>query len=249
MKNRSLLSLSLVVLAIPSFSFATEISNKSIEQEILSSKTTTAESSMDLNKDLKKATSGFGRFRFGVSAGAGYYKSASVKNYPNVSSFAGELGLYTLFNPIRDWADVELGVRGLYAFAHDKKSNNSKTGKTEEKSYSGLSSGSIYAGVVFRFPNSSSAFATGVYQDFFAKSTFSDKQKLDTEFTKSLKYKPGQGVYAEYQWIGFSKNSSGVAAIPFFRATYGTYKSEYKTALSTQTNREKLFGVMLGVKF
>ncbi|WP_426876208.1 hypothetical protein [Glaesserella parasuis] len=152
MKRFSLLPLGLLF-SFPTMAFATENSDTLLEQEVLTGKTTT-ETSVDLNKDLDQATSGLGRFRFGFSAGGGYYKSVSVDNYPNMGGFSGELGVYTLFNPIRDWADVELGVRTLYVFPHDSKSKNS---------------GSIYDGLVFRFPGASSAIAAGVYQDFVAK--------------------------------------------------------------------------------
>ncbi|MDO9666187.1 hypothetical protein [Glaesserella parasuis] len=150
MKRFSLLPLGLLF-SFPTMAFATENSDTLLEQEVLTGKTTT-ETSVDLNKDLDQATSGLGRFRFGFSAGGGYYKSVSVDNYPNMGGFSGELGVYTLFNPIRDWADVELGVRTLYVFPHDSKSKNSETGTVKQKSYSGLNSGSIYDGLVFRFP-------------------------------------------------------------------------------------------------
>ncbi|WP_455483248.1 hypothetical protein [Haemophilus parahaemolyticus] len=242
MKKLSLLSLGLL-LSIPAISFAETDSDALLEQEILSGKAASTQTNMDLNKDLNNATSGLGRFRFGVSLGGGYYKSASVDNYPNMSGLAVELGLYTLVNPIRDWADIELGVRGLYVFPHDKKSENQRTRMVEEKSYSGLASGSAYAGLVFRFPGASSAIATGVYQDFVAKSQFSEKQIVGINLKDSLKYKPGQGAYIEYQWTGKDN------LIPFARFTYGTYKSEYQTGTQVQTNREKLYGLVLGAKF
>ena len=242
MKKCTLLSLGLF-LTIPVISFANQNSDSTLEQDILSGKSTNTQASVDLNKDLNNATSGLGRFRFGVSLVGGYYKSNSVNNYPNMSGLGGELGLYTLFNPIRDWVDVELGVRGLYVFPHDKTSEDSKNGETRQKSYSGLASGGAYAGVVFRFPSASSAIATGVYQDFVAKSQFSQKQKEGTNFKNKLKYKPGQGVYVEYQWTGKEK------VIPFARVTYGTYKSEYQTATQTKTNREKFYGLVIGAKF
>lgn len=245
MNKFSFLPLSLL-LAVPTTSFA-ENSEALLEQEIISGKIAT-ETNVDLNKDLDKATSGFGRFRFGFSLGGGYYKSVSVENYPNISSFAGELGAYTLFNPIRDWADMEVGIRGLYVFPNDSESKDSKTGKVKQKFYSGLSSGSIYAGLVFRFPDASSAIAAGVYQDFAAKAQFSEKHQAGTNLKNELKYKPGQGIYAEYQWIG-AQNGNSLPVIPFARFTYGTYKSEYKTETKNQTNREKLFGLVFGVKY
>ncbi|EQA09888.1 hypothetical protein Q7370_10680 [Glaesserella parasuis] len=247
MKRFSLLPLGLLFV-FPTMAFAAENNETLLEQEVLTGKTTT-ETSVDLNEDLDQATSGLGHFRFGFSAGGGYYKSVSVDNYPNMSGFSGELGVYTLFNPIRDWADVELGVRTLYVFPHDSKSKNSETGTVKQKSYSGLNSGSIYDGLVFRFLGASSAIAAGVYQDFVAKSQFSEKHKQGTDFKNKLKYKPGQGVYAEYQWIG-SQNGDNLPLIPFARFTYGTFKSEYQqSATEVQTNREKLFGLALGVKF
>ncbi|MCT8747101.1 hypothetical protein KZ453_11195 [Glaesserella parasuis] len=80
MKRFSLLPLGLLFV-FPTMAFAAENNETLLEQEVLTGKTTT-ETSVDLNEDLDQATSGLGHFRFGFSAGGGYYKSVSVDNYP-----------------------------------------------------------------------------------------------------------------------------------------------------------------------
>lgn len=245
MKKFTVLSLS-ALFALPSLSIANE--DLALEQEILSGTSSTSTTlSQDLNKELDKATSGFGRFRFGGAFGLGYYSSSANKGTPRLSGFAGEFSMSTMFNPIRDWADVELGVRALYVHPSDSKSKDKETNREIERSYSGLISGGVYAGMVFRYPEASSAIAMGVYKDLATKSRFSSKQRSETDFKENLKYKPGQGVYLEYQYI--KKDSLGNVIMPFARINYGTLKSEYRTETGTQANNEKLFGIVFGIRY
>ena len=82
-----------------------------------------------------------------------------------------------------------------------------------------------------------------IIDTFLESYNFSKKQIVGTNLKDSLNYKPGQGAYIEYQWTGKDN------LIPFARFTYGTYKSEYQTGTQVQTNREKLYGLVLGAKF
>lgn len=193
---------------------------------------------------LKQTSEGTGRFRGGVygSLGWGFGSKIEIPGTGGTrpSGLRVEGGVYGLFNPIRDFADIEAG---LSISALTPSSSKSGSGATEYKT--GFIAGNLYAGPVFRLGNSGSALAVGVHLLFGNKVLKDSGDTFVKAFPASMKSSPG--AYLEYQYKG-----DGSKAIYFSRLSASKYDASFKgapVAVNTQGKGNTLVTFDFGIKY
>ncbi len=145
--------------------------------------------------ELKDSSSGTvsSRFRVGYSAGIGYQGRISGDGDTKIQGLLLEVGLYGLFNPIRNFFDIEIGLNGKYNTGMS--STSSSYGKTTY--YAGLKQVTIYGGTVFRLGGSAKALCVGVSKAIYINEVQSDELKASGYKKHDLEN--GIGAYIEYQ--------------------------------------------------
>lgn len=196
----------------------------------------------DIDSALKSKESGVGRFRGGwygaIGAAAGDSKGTAKLGKARLAGMSVTGGVYGLFNPIRDFADIEGGL-GLSSVIPMSATNSNGT------SYSyGQVSATAYAGPVFRMPNGLSSFGIGAYIEQPIKTLIQSEDRLLNN--SDLKLKPALGLYGEYQ---YSKGAG--KEIYFVRGSYSKTGVKSST-LGAEFNRAGesvgVLGVVFGVK-
>lgn len=186
--------------------------------------------------ELKEASAGTvsSRFRVGYSAGIGYQGRISGDGDTRIQGFLLEGGVYAMFNPVRNFLDLEVGISGKYNTGAGVTNGNS--GKTEY--YSGLKQITAYAGSIFRFGESGKALSFGL-----SKALYIDE--VQTKELKDLGYKKndltnGLGAYVEYQTDEISGN------------VYFTRLEIEKIDIASKynsTDKDTVASILIGMKF
>ncbi len=189
-----------------------------------------AESSME--DALKKSSSGSvsSRIRAGVSIGLGYQGRMGGDGDTKIQGLLIEGGLYTLFNPVRNYFDIEIGINGKYNTGLDKSSSSS--GKTTY--YSGLKQVTLYGGSVFRFGDNGKALSVGISKALYIDEVQSDE--LKEEGYKKHDLENGIGFYLEYQ------TDETTGGIFFVRAEIEKIDIVGETTTSNDTIGSIIFG-------
>lgn len=196
-----------------------------------------------IEDQLKQEAKGVGRFRGGWYGSIGYVSSSkqstATDGQVKLGGFPLEGGIYGLFNPIRDFADIEAGL-GLKVILPTESSGNG-SGTTYSYGYSALSA---YAGPVFRLGGESSIAVGG----FIDKPFSILKSSTDPFFkTHSGKPKSALGGYVEYQ---YSKGQD--RTIYFTRFTAGHANAEFtnvSSAFNDSTSSTRFVGISIGAKY
>jgi len=188
-----------------------------------------AESSLNLENELKNASAGLvsSRFRLGYFLGGGYQGTMGSEKNTEIQGILVEGGVYTLFNPIRNFFDIEVGLSGKYNFGSSNSDNN--------KYYAGLKQITLYGGTVFRFGETKKAVAVGV-----SKALYIDEVQTDDLKKAGIKkhdLKNGIGTYIEYQ--------SGDKKIFFVRAELERIDVVYPDG----TDEDTIGSILIGMKF
>jgi len=154
-----------------------------------------AESS--LTDELKNASSGSisSRFRFGYYGGIGYQGRLSGDGDTRIQGLLLEGGVYALFNPVRNYFDLEIGISGKYNTGAEVSSSNNIG--ADIKYYAGLKQVTVYSGAVFRFGESKRALSVGISKALYIDEVLSDDMKDDN--IKKHDLDNGIGAYLEYQ--------------------------------------------------
>ena len=154
-----------------------------------------------LKKQLEEASAGSisSRFIGGFYWGAGFQGTVGSKVTTNIDNdeystnflgFLVEGGVYGLFNPIRNFADIEVGLNAKY--------NTGLDSDSDEKSFHpALFQSSIYSGLVFRFDKGRKALSIGVSKALYMREYINDKMKEIGFYEHDIEN--GLGVYIEYQ--------------------------------------------------
>jgi hypothetical protein len=201
--------------------------------------------SSSVEDQLRRSSEGVGRFRGGFYGALGWGFGSKIKDATTggtrPSGPVVDLGLYGLFNPIRDFADIEVGG-GLRAMVPTSVSTNG--GRTEYKS--GFVAGSVYAGPVFRLgKDGSSALALGAQLELGAKVL---KDSADPFMGRyDAKLKPSLGGYLEYQYKG-----EKAKAIYYTRLSLSKYDVSFSNAPAAVASQGKggtLVAVVAGIKY
>jgi len=154
-----------------------------------------------LKEQLEDASAGSiaSRFIGGFYWGAGFQGTVgsevttSIDNSEYSTNFLGFLvegGVYGLFNPIRNFADIEVGLNAKY-----NTGLNSDSGK--KKFHPALFQSTIYSGFVFRFDKGKKALSIGVSKALYMREYVDDEMK--TVGLKEHDIENGLGLYVEYQ--------------------------------------------------
>ena len=148
-----------------------------------------AESS--ITDELKKASTGLmsSRFRAGYFGGIGYQGRISGDGDARISGLLLEVGIYTLFNPIRNFLDFEVGLSGKY--------NTGMSSSSSNKYYAGLKQITVYGGTIFCFSEAKKAISIGLSKALYIDEVQSDDLKADGYKKHDLEN--GIGIYIEYQ--------------------------------------------------
>ena len=159
-----------------------------------------------LEEALKNESSGSftSRFKGGYYLGIGYQGAIKSKTNAPIQGLLFEGGLYTLFNPIQNYFDIELGLNGKYNMGTNSESSY-------DEYHAGLKEVTIYSGLVFRFNQGKQAFSLGISKSLYTKQIDTEDMKDDNIEVEDIKN--GLGAYIEYQYmskggmIGFTKLS------------------------------------------
>ena len=145
--------------------------------------------------ELKKSSSGTvsSRFRIGYFGGIGYQGRIGGDGDTKIQGLLLEGGLYGLFNPVRNFFDIEVGINGKYNTGMNKTSSDS--GKTTY--YAGLKQITLYGGLVFRFGKEGKALSLGVSKALYIDEVQTDELKNSGIEKHDLEN--GIGAYVEYQ--------------------------------------------------
>lgn len=193
---------------------------------------------------IQRSSEGVGRFRGGFYGSFGWGFGSRI-DFPGgggtrPSGLHLEGGAYGLFNPIRDFFDIEAGL-GLTALTPS--SSDSGSGGTAYKT--GYVAGLLYAGPVIRLGQSGSAVSLGV-QALLGNKVLKDSNDAFVRlYPATMKSKPG--FYAEYQYQG----SQG-KAIYFTRLTGSKYDVEFEgapAAINEQGKGNTLTTLQFGIKY
>jgi len=153
-----------------------------------------------LKEQLEDASSGSVSSRFiggfywgiGFQGTIGSETTTSIDNSEYSTNFLGFLfegGIYGLYNPIRNFADIEVGLNARY--------NTGLNSKDKESFYPALFQSTIYSGLVFRFNKGMKALSIGVSKALYMK------EYIDKEMKKvglqEHGIENGLGIYVEYQ--------------------------------------------------
>lgn len=197
-----------------------------------------------IEDQLKSSGEGVGRFRGGVYGALGWGFGSKAQGPGGVSTRPSglhfELGLYGLFNPIRDFADVETGiaVTGI-----TPSSSSSQSGAAAYKS--GYIAGLAYAGPVFRLGKGGNSLALGAQYQFGSKVLKESGDALLASYPATMK--PSLGVYGEYQYQGGTGK-----AIYYTRIAANKYDITFKgapAALNESGKGGTMLTLGLGVKY
>lgn len=194
----------------------------------------------DLSKEsiidaLKAASSGTvsSRFRFGYFLGLGYQGRVSGDGNTKIQGLLLEGGLYGLFNPIRNFTDIEIGISGKYNTGASTSSSSSNS----TKYYAGLKQVTAYSGIVFRSGTKGKALALGISKALYIDEIQSDEMKAQN--IKKHDLKNGIGVYAEYQTDEITKQ------ITFVRVEV----EKIDVVSDNKTSKDTLASILIGWKF
>lgn len=176
------------------------------------------------------------RFRGGYLAGVGFQSSAGGDGVTNIGGFLVELGVYGLFNPIKNFVDIEIGLTGKLNTGMSSTSRGT-TGATEKTYYSGLTQVTIYGGPVFRFDDGKKGIGIGISKALHIE----ERQSNDMEKANIQKnnLENGLGVYIEYQTNELLGN------ITFIKLTAETVD----IVNNANKNQDVLAGILIGLKF
>jgi len=227
------LGLSIGIVSILSASTIEATIEKKADERILSTENN------ELDDILKDASSGSVSSRFigGYYLAGGYNgavhsdKDSKVK----VEGFIIEGGVYSLFNPIRNFFDVEVGLNGKYTFGteDDKQQNTSKKTYHPE-----LLQATIYSGLVFRFSEGKSALSVGVSKALYLKEVQTDEMKKAKVEENDIEN--GLGAYIEYQYMGEKKGTIAFSRIE-------VEKFDIKSNIKDES--ETVASLLFGLKF
>jgi len=185
-----------------------------------------------LEDELKGASSGTvsSRFRGGYSFGIGYQGRMGGNGDTKIQGLLLEASVYTLFNPIRNFFDMEVGLSGKY---NTGMSTSSDSGN--ETYYAGLQQVTIYGGTVFRFGDTKKALAVGVSKALYIDEVQTDDLK-DAGIEKH-DLENGIGAYIEYQ--------SGDTNIFFARIEV----ERIDVVSDIETSEDTIGSILFGMKF
>jgi len=185
-----------------------------------------------LEDELKSASSGTisSRFRVGYSLGGGYQGRIGGDGDTKIQGFLLEGGIYTLFNPIRNFLDMEIGLSGKYNTGMS--TSNDSGGETY---YAGLAQVTLYGGTIFRFGETKKALAVGVSKALYIDEVQTDDLK-DAGIEKH-DLENGIGAYMEYQ--------SGDKEIFFARVEI----EKIDVVSETETSKDTIGSILFGMKF
>lgn len=182
---------------------------------------------------FKKSSSGTGRFNGGFYGAIGAGSAIGSNDTTQIRGLDIELGVYGLFNPIKRFVDIEVGLNGKYITGMERSGNSSST------YYNGLAEVAVYGGPVFQFNGGKNAFGFGVSKAL----TSQERPYKDTDrnYVKN-DISNGLGAYAEYQWV------KETGRISFARLTVETFDVEPKT-LNAKSYSQNVLGLVGGIKF
>jgi hypothetical protein len=185
-----------------------------------------------LEDELKNASSGTisSRFRVGYSLGIGYQGRIGGDGDTKIQGLLLEGGLYTLFNPIRNFFDMEVGLSGKFNTGATTSNDSGK-----ETYYAGLAQITLYGGTVFRFGETKKAIAVGVSKALYIDEIQSEE--LKDAGIKKHDLENGIGAYIEYQ--------SGDKKIFFARVEI----EKIDVVSETETSKDTIGSILFGIKF
>lgn len=188
--------------------------------------------SSSMEDELKDASAGNveSRFRGGYFIGGGYQGRIGGDGDTKIQGLLIEGGVYTLFNPIKNFLDLEVGLSGKYNTGMSTSSNDSAT-----TYYAGLKQVTVYGGTVFRFGETEKAIAVGVSKALYIDEVQTDE--LKAAGIKKHDFENGLGVYLEYQ--------SGNSDIFFTRLEV----EQIDVVSETETSTETIGSILFGMKF
>ena len=148
-----------------------------------------------IEDELKSSSTGSvsSRFRVGYSIGVGYQGRLSGDGDTKIQGLLLESGVYALFNPVRNFFDIEIGISGKYNTGMSSSSSDSG----EVSYYSGLKQVTLYGGTVFRFGEEGKALSVGISKALYIDEVQSDELKAQGYEKHDLEN--GIGAYLEYQ--------------------------------------------------
>jgi len=190
-----------------------------------------AESS--ITNELKDAAAGnvASKFRVGYYLGVGYQGRIGGDGDTKIQGFLLEGGVYGLFNPIKNFLDMEVGISGKYNPGMSTSSSNSN----QTTYYAGLSQVTVYGGTVFRFGETKKAIAVGLSKALYIDEVQTDE--LKQAGIKKHEFDNGIGAYIEYQ--------SGNTSIFFTRVEI----EKIDVVGEVETNEETVGSLLFGMKF
>lgn len=202
-----------------------------------------AEQPTSMDSALQTQEAGVGRFRAGwygaAGAAIGASKGTATLGKARLGGLELNAGAYGLFNPIRDFADIEAGM-GLSAIIPVSSDNKNGTSYTY-----GAVSATAYAGPVFRTPNSAGSFGLGAFINV-PLSTI--KHSSDALLANAnLKLKTAPGIYGEYQYAQTGSNK--IYYVRGYYARSGVKSSNLGRAFNDAANNSGLIGLQGGVKY
>jgi len=187
-----------------------------------------------LESALKKSSSGTvsSRFRGGWFLGAGYQGRIGGDGDTRIQGFLLEGGAYMLFNPVRNYFDMELGISGKYNGGAEVENTGGKV-----RYYSGLQQLTVYAGTVFRLGETKRAISVGVSKAL----TISEVQSDEAEEAglKEHDLENGVGAYIEYQ------TDELAGTITFIRVEV----ERIDIVSDTTTDKDTVASIVFGVKY
>jgi hypothetical protein len=200
--------------------------------------------STSVEEALRRSGEGVGRFRGGLYGSVGGGMGSKI-NVPNNSStrpagFYFEGGGYGLFNPIRDFADIEAGFGISYLTPTSTGSNG---GAVEYKT--GFVAGTAYLGPLFRIGKSGSAFGFGA-QVLLGNKVLKDSNDVFAN-TFPGKMKSALGVYGEYQY-----KTDASKAIYYTRMAVNRYDVTFQGAPASVNDQGKgntMVNLQIGIKY
>ena len=192
---------------------------------------------VDVADQIKQTSKGIGRFRTGLYISAGYQGATNSGVSPKIQGFLIDAGGYVLVNPIKKFADIEIGVSGKYNTGMSTTSKNNVS-----KYYNGFSQVSAYAGPVFQIGGGKHAIGIGLSKAFVLNEVKGDSK----DKSPKNKLSNGLGAYIEYQWVG-EKGKDNRHTIPFAR--FSVEQFDLKSAMTNKTSKQTVFGLVGGVKY
>lgn len=188
-----------------------------------------------LEEALKDESSGSftSRFKIGYYGGIGYQASVKSEQETEISGLLLEGGVYTLFNPIKNFFDIEVGLNAKYNTGIEITSNDDET-----KYYSGLQQATVYVGPVFRFDEGRKAISIGLSKALYMKAVRTDEMK--EKGIKENDIENGLGVYIEYQYMDLIGKNIGFSRLEVEQFDIISDKSK---------TEETVAGIIFGMKF